>query len=159
MVLLTGFMDLGRIYFCSHSNWRKTNWIWFLFQHYIAFFLAIKFWIPFCDPCLLSYLFCPSTASFILPTGAWEKVELPSELRGAKSTPGGKQGGGWEEQRDCVTTLQSVWDGDGRRGHWFRSQSLEGHCWFVLNKRAWQHWRETGLIWQCCCAVCQWTWN
>lgn len=42
MVLLTGFMDLGRIYFCSHSNWRKTNWIWFLFQHYIALFFGNK---------------------------------------------------------------------------------------------------------------------
>lgn len=43
MVLLTGFTDLGRIYFCSHSNRRKTNWIWFLFQYYIApFFLEIK---------------------------------------------------------------------------------------------------------------------
>lgn len=42
MVLLTGFMDLGRIYFCSHSNKRKTNWIWFLFQHYIALFFGNK---------------------------------------------------------------------------------------------------------------------
>lgn len=42
MVLLTGFMDLGRIYFCSHSNRRKTNWIWFLFQHYIALFFGNK---------------------------------------------------------------------------------------------------------------------
>ncbi|KAF2982111.1 hypothetical protein EK904_000283 [Melospiza melodia maxima] len=63
--------------------------------------------------------------------GAWEKEELPSELRGAKSTPGGKQGGGWEEQRDCVTILQSRWDGDARKGHWFTSQSLEGTVAFL----------------------------
>lgn len=91
MVLLIGFMDLGRIYFCSHSNQRKTNWIWFLFRHYIAlFFFGNKTLNSLLWSCLLSYLFCPSAAPFILPTDPWEKVELPSELRGAKSTPGGK---------------------------------------------------------------------
>lgn len=41
-------------------------------------------------------------------------MELPSELRGAKNTPGGEARWWWEKQGDCVTCvtiLQSIWDG------------------------------------------------
>lgn len=163
MVLLTGFMDLGRIYFCSHSNWRKTNWTWFLFQHYIALFLEIKLWIPFCDPCLLSYLFCPPAASFTLPADPWEKVELPSLSWGAKSTAGGEARwwvgeAKWLCHHPAIRMGWGLVPGKALVQIVVPGRSLlvcPGITWVITLKGD----RIDLAVLLCCLPVCQWIWN
>lgn len=120
-VLLSGFKGLGRIYFCSHSNQRKTNLTWFLFQHYIVLFgnktLNSILWSL---SALISILPISSffhTGNRLMPTYPLKKVELALSCRGKEHSwrSGGlvKQGGSLEKPHmvgrlDCITVLQSV---------------------------------------------------
>lgn len=79
MVLLTGFMDLSRIYFCRHSNQRKTNWTWFCFN------TTLLFWNKTLNSLLwsLSALISILSISKFFDTGQQAHDHLPLDEGGA----------------------------------------------------------------------------
>lgn len=94
----------------------------------------------------------------ILPRDPWEKVELPSELRGAKSTPEGKARWWVGEARWLCHHPASIWDGGWCQERALVQIMVPGRSLLVCPEITWVITLKGDRI-DLAVLLCQWIWN